>query len=231
MASGFKRREIATNNLVPSADMAHKDFGDMAELLDSIRQNGIKQPLVVRPIGSGNYQVIAGSRRFVCAKELGIETVPVVIQQITDLINVRVVEGGLLDDSSGIEATDDEPLDQVTVLQLPVPDKILREASQSKEYYKVERMEYADEDDDAIVIQYGMGSSPGEVPEEQSSYRLWMDTAENSPALHPNLGSGAACDTTDVVKILKGAGLDVLIDLQRAGIISSAALPSQLSGV
>ena len=136
MASGFKRREIATDNLVPSPDMAHKDFGDTTELLDSIRQNGILQPLVVRPIGSGNYQVIDGSRRFACVKELGIAMVPVVIQQITDLINFRVIEGGLLDDLFGIELTEDEPQDQVTVLQLPVPNKALREVCRSKEHYK-----------------------------------------------------------------------------------------------
>ena len=229
MASGFKRREIATDNLVPSPDMAHKDFGDTTELLDSIRQNGILQPLVVRPIGSGNYQVIDGSRRFACVKELGIAMVPVVIQQITDLINFRVIEGSLLDDLFGIELTEDEPQDQVTVLQLPVPNKALREVCRSKEHYKVERMEYADEDDDAIVIQYGTDSSPGEMPEEQSSYRLWTGTALDSPAPHPNLSSDAACDTADVVKILKGAGLDVLIDLRRAGIIS-APPPSPLSG-
>jgi len=46
MASGFKRREMATDNLVPSSDMVEKDFGNTTALLDSIRQNGILQPLV-----------------------------------------------------------------------------------------------------------------------------------------------------------------------------------------
>ena len=229
MTSGFERREVATDSLVPSPDMVKKEVGDTVELLDSIRENGILEPLVVRPIGSGNYQVIAGSRRFACAKELGIEMVPVVIQQITDLISFRVIEGGLLDDSSGIESTEDEPVDQVTVLQLPVSDKTLREASWPREHYKVECMEYADEDDDAIVIQYGVNDSPKEVSQEQASHRIWGNTELDSLDPYSNTPSDSACDIGDVVKILKAAGLDVLVNMRRRGITSSSPY-SPISG-
>lgn len=81
---GFEARELSTNRLVPSPVNARKELGDITELCDSIREQGILEPLVVRPGESGTYEVIIGSRRLACAKQLGMPVVPVVIQRISD---------------------------------------------------------------------------------------------------------------------------------------------------
>ena len=81
---GFEAREISTDRLFPSPVNARKEVGDITELRDSIREQGILEPLVVRPGEAGNYEVIIGSRRLACAKELDMAVVPVVIQRISD---------------------------------------------------------------------------------------------------------------------------------------------------
>ena len=81
---GFEAREISTDRLFPSPVNARKEVGDITELRDSIREQGILEPLVVRPGEAGKYEVIIGSRRLACAKELDLAVVPVVIQRISD---------------------------------------------------------------------------------------------------------------------------------------------------
>jgi ParB family chromosome partitioning protein len=60
------------------------DEGALAELADSIRSQGVIQPIVVRPIGVGQYEIIAGERRWRAAKLAGLATVPTVVRQIDD---------------------------------------------------------------------------------------------------------------------------------------------------
>jgi ParB family chromosome partitioning protein len=63
----------------------HADADRMTELVADIRQRGILQPLVVRPIGDGRYQVVAGERRYRAASTLNLETVPCIIKEdLTD---------------------------------------------------------------------------------------------------------------------------------------------------
>ena len=81
---GFEAREISTDRLFPSPVNARKEVGDITELRDSIREQGILEPLIVRPGEAGKYEVIIGSRRLACAKELDMAVVPVVIQRISD---------------------------------------------------------------------------------------------------------------------------------------------------
>ncbi len=62
-------------------------FGEQAlsELAESIRRNGIMQPIIVRPVsGSNRYEIIAGERRWRAAKLAGLNRVPVIIREIDD---------------------------------------------------------------------------------------------------------------------------------------------------
>lgn len=60
------------------------DEGALAELADSIRSQGVIQPIVVRPVGVGQYEIIAGERRWRAAKLAGLATVPTVVRQLDD---------------------------------------------------------------------------------------------------------------------------------------------------
>ena len=56
----------------------------LAELADSIRSQGVIQPILVRPLGDGQYEIIAGERRFRASQMAGLSDVPVVIRDVPD---------------------------------------------------------------------------------------------------------------------------------------------------
>ena len=72
----------------------HFDEASLAELADSIREHGIIQPLTVRKLASGYYQIIAGERRWRAAKQAGLTEGPAVIIEADDR---KVMELGLIE--------------------------------------------------------------------------------------------------------------------------------------
>lgn len=74
--------QIPISALVFGTVNVRKQVGDISELRESIRRDGILQPILVRPLHDGRYEVIAGKRRVTAAQELGMEFVPAVIQNL-----------------------------------------------------------------------------------------------------------------------------------------------------
>jgi ParB family chromosome partitioning protein len=60
------------------------DPAALQELADSIKTQGVMQPIVVRPIGDNKYEIIAGERRWRATQIAGLETIPVIIRDIPD---------------------------------------------------------------------------------------------------------------------------------------------------
>ncbi|WP_341237050.1 ParB/RepB/Spo0J family partition protein, partial [uncultured Limnobacter sp.] len=60
------------------------DESSLLELAESIKSQGIMQPILVRPIGSGKYEIIAGERRFRASKIAGLAEVPVLVRAVPD---------------------------------------------------------------------------------------------------------------------------------------------------
>jgi ParB family transcriptional regulator, chromosome partitioning protein len=81
-----EHQHIALDKLVPGLYQPRKFFyeEDLQELSDSIKQNGVLQPLIVRPLNDGIYQIIAGERRWRASKLAGLTTVPVLVKNLTD---------------------------------------------------------------------------------------------------------------------------------------------------
>jgi ParB family chromosome partitioning protein len=76
---------VAINKVKPNPNQPRKNFdeGALDELADSIRQNGVLQPILVRKKGTG-YEIVAGERRYQASKIAGLKEVPVIIRQISD---------------------------------------------------------------------------------------------------------------------------------------------------
>lgn len=74
------------SEIEPNREQPRKEFDNeaLAELADSISQHGILQPLLLRPIMSGGYRIVAGERRWRAARMAGLTEVPVVIREMTD---------------------------------------------------------------------------------------------------------------------------------------------------
>ena len=60
------------------------DEGSLYELAESIRSQGVIQPILVRPLQSGDYEIIAGERRFRAARLAGLDVVPVLVKPVAD---------------------------------------------------------------------------------------------------------------------------------------------------
>jgi ParB family chromosome partitioning protein len=60
------------------------DEGSLYELAESIRAQGVMQPVLVRPIGEGRYEIIAGERRTKAARLAGLDEVPVLVKHVPD---------------------------------------------------------------------------------------------------------------------------------------------------
>ena len=78
--------KLGINEIEPNRDQPRKIFYEKAleELANSIKQNGIIQPLLVRPMSDGSYQIVAGERRWRAARVAGLTEVPVTIREMTD---------------------------------------------------------------------------------------------------------------------------------------------------
>ena len=78
--------ELRPSQIVPNRDQPRKDFDAEAlkELSDSIKEHGLIQPLLVRPLDDGSYQIVAGERRWRASRMAGLEKIPVVIKDLSD---------------------------------------------------------------------------------------------------------------------------------------------------
>ena len=106
IAPGDSVHRVDLNSVSPSPLQPRKEFGADAlqELVDSIREHGIIQPLIVRPVG-GRHELIAGERRWRAARELGLAQVPVIIRSANDLevLELSLIENLQRADLSVIE--------------------------------------------------------------------------------------------------------------------------------
>lgn len=88
----------------------------IAELADSIKSQGLIQPILVRPIGSGRYEIIAGERRWRAAQRAGLKEVPVVVREVRDeaalamalIENIQREDLNALEEAAGIQRLIDE---------------------------------------------------------------------------------------------------------------------------
>lgn len=97
---------LPISEIKPNKGQPRKAFRpeELAELADSIKQNGILQPLLVRKKGSG-YEIVAGERRYQAAKAAGLSEVPVVIREISDdeVFKLALIENLQRSDLSPLE--------------------------------------------------------------------------------------------------------------------------------
>ncbi len=79
-------RELAVEVVRPNPRQPRRDFDEEAllALAESIRSRGLLQPVVVRPLAGGQFELVAGERRLRAAKLAGLETVPAVIREAED---------------------------------------------------------------------------------------------------------------------------------------------------
>jgi ParB family chromosome partitioning protein len=104
-----EQRMVAIGQVRSSALNPRKDFKDdeLAELAESIRTKGLVQPIIVRPAPGvmGEYEIVAGERRWRAAQRAGLHQVPVIVRDLDDrdVLEVAIIENVQRQDLNAIE--------------------------------------------------------------------------------------------------------------------------------
>ena len=100
--------ELETARIVPNRFQPRHEFDDkgLEELADSIRVNGIIQPVIVRRLDNGIFELIAGERRWRAAQLVGLKKIPVVVKETTDekSLEIALIENLQREDLNPIES-------------------------------------------------------------------------------------------------------------------------------
>ena len=103
-----KPREIPVEQIErnPYQTRASVDEAALKELAASISATGVVQPIIVRPLADGRFQLIAGERRWLASKQAGKPTVPAILRQVSDeqAMEMTIVEN--------LQRTDLNPMEQ-----------------------------------------------------------------------------------------------------------------------
>lgn len=118
---------LPIDEIHPNKGQPRKSFKaeDLAELTDSIKQNGILQPLLVRKVAQG-YEIVAGERRYQAAQAAGLTEVPVVIREISDedVFKLALIEN--------LQRSDLTPLEEARGYRQLIKDKGLTQEELAK---------------------------------------------------------------------------------------------------
>lgn len=99
--------EVKLIDIEPNKEQPRKTFDEKAlsELADSIREHGLLQPIIVKPLTNGTYRIIAGERRWRASRIAGLETVPVIIKDFDDkeVMEVALIENLQREDLNPVE--------------------------------------------------------------------------------------------------------------------------------
>jgi ParB family transcriptional regulator, chromosome partitioning protein len=100
-------QEIPVDSIDPNPYQTRRRINEAAleELAESIRANGVVQPVVLRPIASGRFQLVAGERRWHASKRAGKTTIPAVVRQISNeqAMEITIIENLQREDLNPVE--------------------------------------------------------------------------------------------------------------------------------
>jgi ParB family transcriptional regulator, chromosome partitioning protein len=100
-------RLIPLEDIDPNPNQPRQALGDLSELVASIREKGVLEPILVRPRGS-RFQIIAGERRYRAASELGLAEIPCIVRETSDaeMMELALIENLQRKDLSAFEEAD-----------------------------------------------------------------------------------------------------------------------------
>jgi ParB family chromosome partitioning protein len=104
---GEQLREIDVDRILPNSHQPRKNFDEeaLAELTNSIREHGIVQPIVVRALDDGFFQIVAGERRWRAAQRAGLVRIPGIVRDVEEhgALELALIENLQREDLNPIE--------------------------------------------------------------------------------------------------------------------------------
>lgn len=99
--------KLKISEIEPNRSQPRKDFDEeaLSELADSIAKHGLLQPILVRPLTLGGYEIVAGERRYRASRMAGLTEVPVIIRELTEseTMELALIENLQREDLSPLE--------------------------------------------------------------------------------------------------------------------------------
>ncbi|MEZ5994217.1 MAG: ParB/RepB/Spo0J family partition protein [Hyphomonadaceae bacterium] len=95
----------------PSQPRRHFDENELTDLANSIRSHGVLQPILVRPIPGGKFEIVAGERRWRAAQRAGLHSIPAVVRELNE---VEVLEIAIVEN---VQRTDLNPIEEAQGFQ------------------------------------------------------------------------------------------------------------------
>ncbi len=100
-------QEIAIGDIDPNPDQPRRAFSEesIAQLAESIRDQGVLQPILVTPMAGGRYRIVAGERRWRAAREAGLTAVPCIVREldVVQQMEIALIENLQREDLNPIE--------------------------------------------------------------------------------------------------------------------------------
>lgn len=158
----------------------HMDADTLAELALSIRAQGIMQPIIVRPINNGHYEIIAGERRSRAAKIAGLHDVPVLVKDVPDHVaammalveNIQREELHELDEANGYDKLSQEFGDKAGLTPAEIGKAVGKDAAHVRKRLRLARL----------------------IPQAQEAFRkqlITLGTAEEVARMPPSVQADA----------------------------------------
>lgn len=117
------QKTIAISKIVlpPQQPRRYFDPHKMATLVESVRQHGILEPILLRSLDQNTYELVAGERRYQAAKEVGLEEIPAIVRSMTqeEAWQIALIENLQREELNPLEET--EAVLQLLVLRLKLP--------------------------------------------------------------------------------------------------------------
>ena len=122
---------LKISEIEPNRTQPRKEFDEQAlsELAESISQHGLLQPLLVRPLTLGGYQIVAGERRYRASRMAGLTEVPVIIKELTDTETMEIAlidEHGFSQEEVAKSVGKSRPAVANALRLLKLPDNIMK---------------------------------------------------------------------------------------------------------
>ena len=135
-------KQISTNPYQPRSSFSEENIGELAE---SIRNLGIVQPITVRKVENGKFQLIAGERRLRASKKIGLKTIPSFIKNSNDeeMLEIALVENIQRKDLDPIEIalSVKRLIDELSLTQEQLSKKLGKKRSTISNYIRLLRLD------------------------------------------------------------------------------------------
>ena len=136
-------RMIALERIDPNPRQARNELGDIEELMSSIKAKGVLEPIIVRPHGD-KYEIIAGERRFVASRNLGLKEIPCIEMSVNDneAMEISLIENlqrkdlDIFEEADGLKAL----MDMYEYSHSQISDKIGKARSTITEIINISRI-------------------------------------------------------------------------------------------